>query len=138
MTTEQIDLASVKRIINNVWELKKQVQILSEKLTVSENERQNLADLLSSKEERFNTEISQLKSDHSSTIQKQEQSTKQKIDQLVNEYANEKTTLIESYEKKLETVTTELQQKNATLQQSIEKLSQENQAITNRIRGIIE
>lgn len=136
MTTEQIDLASVKRLIDNVWELKKQVQTLTQKLDISENERTDLAGQVSSKEQWFNDEISKLKSTYLSESQQIEQSTKAHIDELVSTHAEEKQSLIDDYEAKLASTITELQQKNDALCQSMEKLSHENQSIINRIRGI--
>ncbi|MBS9777885.1 MAG: hypothetical protein KGV50_03885 [Gammaproteobacteria bacterium] len=136
MTTEQIDLASVKHLINSVWELKKEVQSLSEKLTASETERQNLANLASSKEERFNTEINELKSSYANASQSQEQANQQTVEKLVREHTAEKNKLIEGYENQLKKSTSELQQKNETLQKALDKVSGENKAIISRIRGI--
>ena len=125
MTTEPIDLASVKSLIDNVWKLKKQVQTLTKKWEVAENDRDHMATQLSTKERLFQDEVRHLKKTHNTAIENQKKVA-----------AQEKKSLIDEYENKLQKAISELERKNITLYESKEKLSQENHAIINRIRGI--
>ncbi len=136
MTTEQIDLALVKNLINHVWELKKQVQTLTQKLDKTEKERIELADKVSYKDSFFNEEMTKLKQLHQTTIENMEKVNHEQIDTLVNTHKIEKQTLVNDYEKKLKDTITELKKENDSISSTLEKLAIENQAIINRIRGI--
>ncbi len=136
MTTEQIDLTLVKSLINHVWELKKQVQTLTQKLDKTDKERTELADKVSYKDNFFNEEMTKLKQLHQATTESMEKANRQQIDTLVNTHAEEKQALINSYEEKLKTAVDKLKKENEAINKTLEKLSAENQAVINRIRGI--
>ncbi len=136
MTTEQIDLALVKSLINHVWELKKQVQTLTQKLDKTEKERVELADKVSYKDSFFNEEMTKLKQLHQNTIENMEKANREQIDTLVSTHKTEKQTLVNDYEKQLKDTVAELKKENKSITDTLEKLAIENQAIINRIRGI--
>ncbi|MBS9781641.1 MAG: hypothetical protein KGV56_04030 [Gammaproteobacteria bacterium] len=136
MTTEQIDLALVKSLINHVWELKKQVQTLTQKLDKTEKERIELADKVSYKDSYFNEEMTKLKQLHQNTIDNMEKANREQVDTLVSTHKKEKQTLVNDYEKQLKDTVSELKKENESISDTLEKLAIENQAIINRIRGI--
>ncbi len=136
MTTEQIDLALVKSLINQVWELKKQVQTLSQQLDKTEKERVELADKVSYKDNFFNEEMTKLKQLHQTTIENMEKANREQVDTLVDTHKKETQVLVNDYEKQLNDTVVELTKENEKISHTLEKLAIENQAIINRIRGI--
>ncbi len=136
MKTEQIDLSLVKRLIDNVWELKKQVQILTQQLDKTEKERNELQNKVTQQESSFANEISELKQSYQITTESTAKENQEQISSLTSSYNEEKQRIIDDYEEKIAGITSELKEENDKLSQNLQRLSLENRAIINRIRGI--
>lgn len=136
MSKVQIDLTAVKRLIDTVWEKNNQLKNTLQTLKVIQKERDELAEKADYKEKLLDEELGKLKQLHQATTEKMEKVNRRQVDDLINTHAQEKQTLIDSYEKKLQKQASELQKENHDLSQSVQKLSKENQAIINRIRGL--
>lgn len=136
MTTEQIDLVSVKRLIDNVWALKKQVQTLTEQLDKTEKERSELSEKVTTQDQHNDKEMEKLKSLHQAAMQNLQQNNTQKIDEMTESHNLEKQAMTESFDEQLKTSVSAMEEKNEALSSALEKISRENQAMINRIRGL--
>lgn len=136
MTIEPIDLAAIKRLIDYVWTLKKQVKTLSSELETTQQQRDELSTQIQQKQSFFDNQIDSLNTIHKTTTQNLEKNNQKKIDELIETHQKEQQSLTQSFEDKLHSAITELQQKNHDLNDTLNQLQRENQAMSSRIRGI--
>lgn len=147
MTTEQIDLASVKQLIDHVWELKKQTQSLSQQLSSIEKERNSLAIQVNNQEKQYSSELETLKTtqvtavnklndEHQATVLNLTETHDKTVSDLNSTHAQEMQALSDNYEQQLRETIESLTQKNTLLNENLQQLQYENQSMINRIRGI--
>ncbi len=128
MKTEEIDLKTVKLLIDNVWTLKKQTQVLSQQVEKLQQERNALTHQLQEKTATYEREKRQNKTLHNTQINDLNSKNIAYINKLNTEHS--------SHDAQLYAVKTELEKKNQTLEKTLSQLKKEHHAVINRIRGL--
>ncbi len=147
MISEQLDLAVLKRLMDNAKYLKTQLHLMGENLDNISKERDELAEQAQTKYAAILSDQKVLKKQHLDEIQvirTQLQNeidllsrTKQaELDNTVRKYEDKLQATVKSYEEKIANVSKELQAKNDKLQEELKQTKENYQAVTNRIRGI--
>ncbi len=147
MKTEEIDLKTVKLLIDNVWTLKKQTQVLSQQVEKLQQERNALTHQLQEKTATYerekrqnktlhNTQINDLNSKNIAYINKLNTEHNTTVATLQAEHSDKINELVSSHDAQLYAVKTKLEKKNQTLEKTLSQLKKEHHAVINRIRGL--
>lgn len=147
MTTEQIDLATVKALIDSTKQLKNQLTLMNEQLNIVTAERDQLAQQVQEKDAQFLRDKEQEKTQHVAAMQTLKSETDRKIAELntvgqdelqktVKQYESQLADTVKKYEDKLQATTDELTKKNASLLNELQQTQKSHQAVINRIRGL--
>ncbi len=147
MTTEQIDLKIVKKLIDGAKNLKDQLNLSKEQLRKVMQERDVLSQEVQNQKADFVRKQEAAQMQHNNTIQSLQNEARQKLEEIkqnsqdelkdtIKQYEDQLNSATSSYEEKLKTVTDELTQKNANLLKELQKTQKSYQAVINRIRGL--
>ncbi len=158
MTTEQIDLATVKTLIESAKQLKSQLTLMSEQLDKVTAERDALTQQVQEKTARFQRDKEKEKVQHAAEIQSLKNETERQITELnsssedklqstIKQYQSQLQETIERYESQLENTSSqyeeklkasrdELTKKNVNLLSELQQTQKNHQAVINRIRGL--
>ncbi len=136
MTTEQINLATVKDLIDSARQLKSQLTLMGEQLDRVTKERDALSQKVHNQDMQFARDKDDIMLQHSSEMQSLRSELEKQITALQENSQSELAASIASYEAKIKKVTDELTQKNTRLLKELQQTQESHKAVMNRIRGL--
>lgn len=147
MTTEQIDLATVKALIESAKQIKSQLTLSNEQLNRVTEERDRLAQQVQEKDAQFLRDKEKEKTEHLAALQILKDENERQIAELqtagndelqknIQKYETQLQDTVTQYEDKLQVTSDELTKKNASLLSELQQTQKNHQAVINRIRGL--
>lgn len=149
MITEQINLETVKTLIEGAKHLKSQLVMLNEQLESVTAERDSLMLQVQNQDAQFIRDKHSLNTQHASEVdslrtklQKEindlRKNSKDELERTVASCDEKLQETVTSYETKLQQVTEELTQKNNKLLKELQQMQKSHKAVIDRIRGLEE
>lgn len=153
MTTE-IDLATVKALIDRALALKEQTHQLSRQLSELQTERNSLIEQLTAKESLLQTQhnefsqqlaqkesqrqqdLAQLTEAHAATVNDIQRQSAEALEEQGKTLRAQQTALQQEHEAALSAITNELTDKNNELSEALTHSEHQNRALINRIKGV--